>query len=145
MTTAGRSWWGWGLTEEAVPDDQCAALAALLPGLPDHPRPVPDLAGLTLPEPRMAPPPALAGCCSTRPDDRAGHTYGKAYRHVVRALGGDLRPAPDLVAYPRTGTEVTDLLDWAGGANVAVIPYGGRRSGGGGGGDRRGHPPRGPF
>jgi alkyldihydroxyacetonephosphate synthase len=123
-----RSWWGWGRVEAAVPDEECARLGALLPGQPVDPLPVPAVADLALPAPRVAPPPALAGCCSTRPDDRAGHTYGKAYRDVVRALRGDVRHAPDIVAYPRTEAEVADLLDWAGGAGVAVVPYGGGSS-----------------
>jgi alkyldihydroxyacetonephosphate synthase len=123
-----RSWWGWGEVAAAVPDEECVRLGALLPGLTGGPLPVPAVADLDLPAPRVAPPDSLAGCCSTRPDDRAGHTYGKAYRDVVRALRGDMRPAPDLVAYPRTETEVADLLDWAGGARVAVIPHGGGSS-----------------
>ena len=123
-----RSWWGWGRVEDAVPDAECARLGALLPGLPAYPLNPPQVTDLELPEPRVAPPASLAGCCSARPDDRAGHTYGKAYRDVVRALRGEVRHAPDLVAYPRTEAEVVDLLDWAGGAGVAVVPYGGGSS-----------------
>ncbi len=123
-----RSWWGWGRVEDAVPDAECARLGALLPGLPAYPLKPPQVTDLELPEPRVAPPASLAGCCSARPDDRAGHTYGKAYRDVVRALRGEVRHAPDLVAYPRTEAEVVDLLDWAGGAGVAVVPYGGGSS-----------------
>jgi len=114
--------------EDAVPDAECARLGALLPGLPAYPLNPPQVTDLELPEPRVAPPASLAGCCSARPDDRAGHTYGKAYRDVVRALRGEVRHAPDLVAYPRTEAEVVDLLDWAGGAGVAVVPYGGGSS-----------------
>jgi len=114
--------------EDAVPDAECARLGALLPGLPAYPLKPPQVTDLELPEPRVAPPASLAGCCSARPDDRAGHTYGKAYRDVVRALRGEVRHAPDLVAYPRTEAEVVDLLDWAGGAGVAVVPYGGGSS-----------------
>jgi alkyldihydroxyacetonephosphate synthase len=47
-----RSWWGWGRTDRALPDKECVALAALLPGLPDRPRAVPRLADVSLrPEP----------------------------------------------------------------------------------------------
>jgi alkyldihydroxyacetonephosphate synthase len=126
--TSERSWWGWGTVDAAVPDAECAKLGGLLPGLPAYPLPVPAVADLDLPAPRVAPPDSLAGCCSTRPDDRAGHTYGKAYRDVVRALRGDVAAAPDVVAYPRTEAEVADLLDWAGTAGVAVVPYGGGTS-----------------
>jgi alkyldihydroxyacetonephosphate synthase len=66
--------------------------------------------------------------CSVAPADRASHTYGKAYRDVIRALRGDLSPAPDLVAYPGDEAECTALLDWAAGADVAVVPFGGGTS-----------------
>ncbi|RAJ66598.1 alkyldihydroxyacetonephosphate synthase [Streptomyces sp. Amel2xB2] len=123
-----RSWWGWGRSDRALPDRECADLAALIPGLPSEPLPVPDLRGLELARPRVAPPAALAPLVSDGTADRAAHTYGKAYRDVVRALHGDLAAAPDLVAHPRTERELTGLLDWAADRNVAVIPYGGGSS-----------------
>ncbi len=123
-----RSWWGWGRTDRALPDSECTGLAALLPGLPATPLPVPDVRSLALAPPRVRPPAGLARLLSDDPAVRAGHTYGKAYRDVVRALRGDLAAAPDLVAFPRTETELVDLLDWAGSRNVAAIPYGGGSS-----------------
>ena len=123
-----RSWWGWGTTDRALSDDECVALAAGLPGLLGRPRAVPDLAGLDLPAPRVTAPAALAPLVSTTVADRAAHTYGKAYRDVVRALAGDLRAAPDAVAFPRAEGDVVALLDWAGSAGIAVVPYGGGSS-----------------
>ncbi|WP_432076680.1 FAD-binding oxidoreductase [Streptomyces wuyuanensis] len=119
-----RSWWGWGTVDKALPDGECAALGALVPGAAGTPLPVPGIADLDMPPSRVAAPPSLGHLVSDAPEDRAGHTYGKAYRDVVRALYGDLRPAPDLVARPRTEREVTDVLDWASGGDVAVVPYG---------------------
>lgn len=121
-----RSWWGWGTTDRALDDDECIAAAAGLPGLPDRPRPVPAVADLDLPAPRIAAPASLP--VSAAPDVRAAHTYGKAYRDVVRALTGDLAAPPDLVACPRTEGQVVQLLDWASSAGVAVVPYGGGSS-----------------
>jgi alkyldihydroxyacetonephosphate synthase len=89
---------------------------------------VPRIQDLKLRAPRIEPPAALAGICSTEPFDRAGHTYGKAYRDVLRSLSGQLPNPPDLVAFPRTETQIVDLLDWAGTADIAVIPYGGGSS-----------------
>ncbi|MFW3464615.1 FAD-binding oxidoreductase [Streptomyces microflavus] len=43
---------------------------------------------------------------------------------MVRALYGDMAAAPDLVGFPRDERDVVDLLDWAAGADVAVVPYG---------------------
>ncbi|OEV31141.1 FAD-linked oxidase [Streptomyces nanshensis] len=125
---AGRSWWGWGRRDQALPDSECAALATMIPGLPSAPLPVPDAAALTLAPPRLRVPGSLAHLVSDGTADRAAHTYGKAYRDVVRALHGDLAAAPDLVAFPRTEAELVDLLDWAGTRNAALIPYGGGSS-----------------
>ena len=121
-----RSWWGWGRVDQALPDDECVALASMLPGLPDRPRAVPRLADVDLPPSRIAPPAGLPVVTDVTP--RATHTYGKAYRDVVRALSGDLTGAPDAVAFPRTEADVVDLLDWAASAGVAVVPYGGGSS-----------------
>jgi alkyldihydroxyacetonephosphate synthase len=100
----------------------------MLPGLATEPVPVPRIKDLTLPRQRVAPPAALTGLLSADPTERAGHTYGKAFRDLVRALTGDFRTAPDLVAYPETEQHIVDLLDWAADANLAVVPYGGGTS-----------------
>ncbi|HET9143035.1 FAD-binding oxidoreductase [Actinophytocola sp.] len=124
-----RSWWGWGWADAAATDaERAAVLARLPPGWARDPLPVPEIADLDLRPPRIAAPPALAAICSTDPEERAGHTYGKSYRDVVRALAGDLPNPPDLVARPRTEADVVALLDWAASAGVAVIPYGGGSS-----------------
>jgi alkyldihydroxyacetonephosphate synthase len=128
----GRSWWGWGNTEDAVAGAEADALvartAALLPGhdLTDHPPP--DPAELDLPAPRARPPAALADLCLDDPATRAGHAHGKAFRDVVRNLEGRLDHVPDLVAYPRHEQDVVDVLDWASRDGIAVIPYGGGSS-----------------
>ncbi|MFF8828579.1 FAD-binding oxidoreductase [Streptomyces sp. NPDC015131] len=123
-----RSWWGWGY-EDAQPDDaECAALGALLPGTLPRPLPPPRVAGLRIARPGATPPAALAHLVSDDPADRAAHAMGKAYRDVMRALRGRPGRIPDLVARPASGQDVADLLDWAGGHGVAVVPYGGGSS-----------------
>ncbi|RLV64514.1 Alkyldihydroxyacetonephosphate synthase AgpS [Streptomyces sp. CBMAI 2042] len=119
-----RSWWGWGALDQALPDAECVSLAALVPGAAESPLPVPSIASLELPAVRVNAPAALAPLVSSAPADRAAHTYGKAFRDVVRALYGDMAAAPDLVARPREERDVVELLDWAAGADVAVVPYG---------------------
>jgi alkyldihydroxyacetonephosphate synthase len=123
-----RSWWGWGWADEALDDAELTALA-------DRVRPLLTLDGAvtpiptpTVPRSRIAVPDPLAGLCTVDTLDRAGHTYGKAYRDVIRALAGDLGSAPDVIARPATEADVTALLDWAGTAGVAVVPYGGGTS-----------------
>ncbi|MER6470805.1 FAD-binding oxidoreductase [Streptomyces collinus] len=123
-TSPLRSWWGWGTEDKALSDAECGALGELLPGAADTPLPVPDVSALTLPKVRFEPPAALAALMSAAPRDRASHTYGKAFRDVVRALRGDLSAAPDQVVRPRSEQDVRDVLDWASGADVAVVPYG---------------------
>ena len=106
-----------------MPDEECARLGALLPGLPSRPLPVPDVRDLELPPVRARVPDSLAALVSSAPHDRASHALGKAYRDVVRALRGDLGRVPDLVARPATERDVVDLLNWAAetGADVAQL------------------------
>jgi alkyldihydroxyacetonephosphate synthase len=116
-----RSWWGWGWTDAALSDDDCVALAGLLPGLADRPLPVPSI---DLQDARVPAGVAELPCrSSTAPVDRAGHAYGKAYRDVMRALRGPME-APDLVCYPGSEAEVVAVLEWAAAAGVVVVPYG---------------------
>ena len=63
----------------------------------------------------IAPAPATIGLA---------HTYGKSFSDYARGLAGQYDNAPDFVAYPRNEAEVADVIDWAGGAEAAVIPFG---------------------
>ena len=127
-----RSWWGWGTVEDALSEqetrDLVARVAGLLPGhdLTDHQPPEPNSLGLA--EPRIAPPPSLAGLCSADPEDRAGHTHGKAFRDVARNLVGRLDHPPDLIVRPRREQDVVDVLDWCAHQGISIIPYGGGSS-----------------
>ncbi|HET8929514.1 MAG TPA: FAD-binding oxidoreductase [Acidimicrobiales bacterium] len=127
MTTAPnrtRSWWGWGWTDAALSDVECRRYASLVPGAATDLLQAPAIADLKLRAPRIEAPAGLEATLTSDPADRASHTYGKAFRDVVRALHGDMGSAPDLVAYPRTENDIVAVLDWAGDADVAVIPYG---------------------
>ncbi len=88
----------------------------------------PALEKIELRTPRIAPPASLAPICTSEPFDRAQHTYGKSFLDYVRGLAGDYANAPDVVAYPRDTDDVGALLDWAGNADAAVIPFGGGSS-----------------
>ena len=87
----------------------------------------PRLEDLKLESPCLNPPASLP-FCSTALYDRAAHTYGKSYPDYVRGLVGDYSNAPDVVAYPRTEEEIVAVLDWAGGAQASVTPFGGGSS-----------------
>ena len=128
-----RSTWGWGFEDAAFTAAQALEAAPGIPGLlgfgagePEEPVP---LERVTLPEPRGAPPTGdLASVCSQGHRERATHAYGKSYLDTVRAFRGVYEHVPDLVARPRDEVDVASLLDWAAGANVAVVPYGGGTS-----------------
>ena len=132
MAERRRSWWGWGTTDAAVRGTELESLRqrvrTLMPDaeLTDHPPPA--VADLALPPPRPTPPAPLAPLCSAEPEDRAGHSHGKAFRDVVRNLRGRLDHVPDLVARPTTEQELVDLLDWCAGAGIVAVPYGGGSS-----------------
>src|SRR5947209_5268469 len=124
--------WGWGYEDQQpAPADVRAAAAGIREhlgfGLGDVDDP-PRLDDLSLPEPRVEPPPALRGICSSSRYERATHAYGKAYRDVVRAFRRRLDHPPDVVARPRDDAEVEALLDWCSSAGVAAIPFGGGTS-----------------
>lgn len=129
---AQRSYWGWGLTDQAVGDEQQQRLKLLLSTQFDvtkltslTPRPIADL---SLPPARVTAAGPVADITTSEPYARASHTYGKGFRDVVRALEGDFRVAPDLVAHPRNENDVVAVLDWCSDQKIAVIPYGGGSS-----------------
>ena len=78
--------------------------------------------------PRVSAPAALAGILTQEPYERLLHTYGKSYPETIRAFARDFANAPDLVALPANEADVAAVLDWASGAKVAVIPFGGGSS-----------------
>ncbi len=84
----------------------------------------PALSEIELRAPRIVPPPALAPHCSSDAYDRAAHTFGKSFSDYAQGLTGHYDNAPDVVAFPRNETEVASVIDWAGGIQAAVIPFG---------------------
>jgi alkyldihydroxyacetonephosphate synthase len=125
-----RSWWGWGHADEALDDAACRRLAerALRPWLPIDGSVLPLPFDPLLGPPRLIPPSIMQEAFLADSMSRAAHTYGKAFRDVVRALHGDLANPPDLVCLPRTVHDIVAALDWAEAAGAAVVPYGGGTS-----------------
>src|SRR4051812_35817643 len=98
-----RSFWAWGW-EERLPDEDGrralgAQIAAVLVSSAPDPRPLPRLEQATaeVPAPSAAPPPAIADLCDASAEARLRHTYGRAYRDLVRGFACDFSPAPDFV------------------------------------------------
>ncbi len=130
--TRRRRFWGWGWEDGGPGCEQQDAIAALVAarfGLGQlRPAEPPRLDELRLPAPRVAPPATLAGIASQTPYDRASHAYGKSFRDVVRAFRREYPHPPDVVLHPAHEDDVVRALDWAAGADVAVVPYGGGSS-----------------
>jgi alkyldihydroxyacetonephosphate synthase len=129
-TARVRSWWGWGWADQVLDEAACRRLAerTLRPWMPVDGTVTPVPAVPVLPVPRLVPPSTLDGVFVADSLTRASHAYGKSFRDVVRALAGRLDHPPDLVAYPRSRTEVVAVLDWAEASGAAVVPYGGGTS-----------------
>jgi alkyldihydroxyacetonephosphate synthase len=126
-----RKFWGWGWEDAGPTPDQEAGIARTLSqrfGAPIELAAPPRVDEIALRAPRVAPPEALRSFCSDAPYDRLGHTYGKGFRDVVRALRRRFDAAPDWVAFPRDEADVAAVLDWCTSARVACIPYGGGSS-----------------
>ncbi len=127
-----RKFWGWGYEDEGPTRDQQEAMAKTLAAMfsldsltvADPPT----IDEIDLPPPRLEPPATLAPLCTTDPFERAGHTYGKSFRDVVRAFRREFPHPPDVVALPRSEADVTALLDWCADAGAAAVPYGGGSS-----------------
>ena len=126
-----RSFWGWGFANAGPNAAQQEGIRKTTEGrlgtaleLADEPR----LEAIELPAPGLTPPKSLAERCTTDPFERAGHTYGKSFRDVVRGARGDFSKPPDFVAYPEDEAEVAALLDWASDARAVIVPYGGGSS-----------------
>src|SRR6516165_11313411 len=128
MTEGRLKHFDWGREGEGLTTEEAAAALARYHRLFkvenfDEVAP-PPLSEIELRPPRLAPPEALASCCSSGTYDRASHTYGKSFSDYARGLVGRYDNAPDVVAYPRDEAEAAAVLDWAGGAQAAVIPFG---------------------
>ncbi len=124
-----RRFWGWGANDDALlAVEEHAILAAIAAHGVAPPGPPPRLEEFQLAPPRLAPPPSLAAIFSATPQDRLSHAGGKSYADLVRMWLRAPPGVPDWVAYPDTEQSITDILDWATGARVAVIPFGGGSS-----------------
>lgn len=113
--------WGWGFADARPDATQMAPVVKQMLGFggddvetPADPPP--------LPAPRIQTPYAATDA------DRMRHAYGRSFLDTVRAFRGRYDHLPDGVAYPESDADVERALEWAAGANCAVVPYGGGTS-----------------
>lgn len=121
---------GWGTPDQGVTSserDLILAVARERFGADAVTPPVPD-SDVQVREARVRPQESLGEIVTDARPDRLAHAWGKSFPDLARSHLGLADHAPDLVAYPRDETDIARVLDWATGAGVAVIPYGGGSS-----------------
>ncbi len=124
-----RSFWTYGLETEEPTDAERAVYAAELSrrsGAEIVAPPVPQVADLNLRRPRVAIPDSVVEFCRTDNYERALHSYS-ANDQEPAALGRFPNP-PDVVAHPRSETELERVLEWCDAEGHVVIPFGGGSS-----------------
>jgi alkyldihydroxyacetonephosphate synthase len=127
-----RKFWGWGYEGEG-PDPlmvevflELLKLRFGLDGYEDIP--VPRIEDVELRPPRFALPDELQAFCTDAKLDRAAHSYGKAFRDILRAFRGGYDNPPDYVAYPDTEDQILALIRFCEAERIALTPYGGGSS-----------------
>ena len=127
-----RSFWGWGLADETLPEAYISGFKSMVQlafGLNSlDEAPAPQLIELSLRPSRIILPSALKSFCTNETYDRAGHTYGKSFRDMARAINRVFDNPPDYVAYPSTEEEIAVLMSFCAEQRIALIPYGGGSS-----------------
>jgi alkyldihydroxyacetonephosphate synthase len=131
-TERHRSFWGWGW-EGMVPDRATTSVlleflrerfdldsyADIRPPLPEQ---------IRLRSPRFELPKHLGGFTTAAHYDRLCHSYGKAFRDIVRGLHGEYDNPPDYVAYPTSEEQIVSLMRYCADQQVALVPFGGGSS-----------------
>ena len=129
VTKPRRSLWMFGLESEQPTDEQRAARAAELSqrlGVTLTAPRIPQASELTLRQPRITPPSALANFCFQDNWERAYHSYGNERGDY--AIHGEFPNPPDIVAHPSDESELSAILEWCSENSYCTIPFGGGSS-----------------
>ncbi len=127
-----RSFWGWGTEDGGLDETERGALKMMMSArlgvsfLAELA--APRIEDIRLPPSRIAAPSSLGSILSYDRHERASHTYGKAFRDIVRGLEGDFTGAPDAVALPENEDDLRQVLAFCEENSFAAIPYGGGSS-----------------
>ena len=125
----GRSIWTWGLQSEEPTDAERARHAAEMSkrfGVEIVAPPIPRVQELELRPPRIAVPAGFDEFCFTDNYERALHSYSADDRYP--AVFGRFPNPPDVVAHPRTDSELERVLEWCDSKEYVAIPFGGGSS-----------------
>ena len=127
-----RKFWGWGYEDELLSEeeenniDKRIAETFQLDSVERIN--IPKAEQIELPKSRINPPKSLGSIFSQNQLERLNHSYGKSFPDSARSILGLFPSPPDLIAYPNSEHEITEILDWASSNDIAVIPYGGGSS-----------------
>ena len=127
-----RSFWGWGYVGEGPDPLMLEILLELLQtrfGLDSYEDiQAPRIEDVELRQPRFTLPDELRAFCTDTKLDRVAHSYGKAYRDLVRGLHGQYDNPTDYVAYPETEEQILVLMRFCEKERISLTPYGGGTS-----------------
>ena len=124
-----RSIWTWGLESEEPTDAERTRHAAEMSerfGVEIVAPPIPRVQDLELRRPRIGVPAGFDEFCFTDNYERALHSYSADDRHP--AVLGHFPNPPDVVAHPRTESELERVLGWCDSNGYVAIPFGGGSS-----------------
>ena len=127
-----RKFWGWGYEDELLSEeeenniDKRIAETFQLDSVERIN--IPKAEQIELPKSRINPPKSLGPIFSKDQLERLNHSYCKSFPDSARSILGLFPSPPDLIAYPNSEQEITEILDWASSNDIAVIPYGGGSS-----------------
>ena len=127
-----RKFWGWGYEDQLLTEEEDKSIERRIAqnfSLDEvQSVPIPKAEEIELPKSRVSIPSNLSEVLTEDHLERLNHSYGKSFPDIARSILGIFPSPPDLVAYPKSQTEVESTLDWADQNKIAVIPYGGGSS-----------------
>ncbi|MGB5192422.1 MAG: FAD-binding oxidoreductase [Polyangiales bacterium] len=127
-----RKFWGWGYEGEGPGPLMVEVFLEFLKarfGLEGFEEvPAPSIDDIELRPPRFSLPSELSEFCVDAKLDRLSHSYGKAFRDIVRALHGQYDNPTDYVAYPESEEQILALIRFCEAEGVSLTPYGGGSS-----------------
>ncbi|MDH3622467.1 MAG: FAD-binding oxidoreductase [Myxococcales bacterium] len=127
-----RSFWGWGYEDDGPDPRMVEVLLEFIKarfGLDDFvDTPAPRLEDITLRAPRFALPAHFRPFCTDDKHERVSHSYGLAYRDIVRGLHRLYDNPTDYVAFPNTEDQILALIRFCEEEQVSLTPYGGGTS-----------------
>ena len=127
-----RKFWGWGYADELLSEEEEKKIDKRIAStfsLDEVDRiKIPEVDEIEIQKPKIKSPKNLMSLFTDEKMERLNHSYGKSFPDSARSLLGEFDSPPDLVCFPKSEGDITDILDWASSNDVAVIPYGGGSS-----------------